>query len=400
MTEKYNFDEIVSRRSTDSVKWDLAKDDVLPMWVADMDFKTAPEITEAIVEKVSQGVFGYGLVPANFFDAIIHWWKETHQFNIKKEWILPGPGMIPTLSAILRTFVKPEENIIIQPPVYNHFYNFFENCEFGVVENNLIYNNGTYEIDFDDLEFKASDSKVKVLLLCNPHNPVGRVWKRNELEKIAEICAKHKVMVVSDEIHADLVYEGHQHIPFASVAENYDLESVTCGSPCKTFNLAGLPISYVISQNVEILNKIHKTFEIQETSYPNPIAATALIAAYQNGNNWLDELKIYLGENYQYLLEFIKENIPEIKVLPLEGTYLVWLDCHSLKKTSDDLSKILLEEEKLWVNSGTMYGKAGEGFLRINIACTKANLADGLNRLKDFYQKIPKSHIASKDFTS
>lgn len=386
MVNKYNFDEIIDRRGTNSVKWDLATDaEVLPMWVADMDFKTAPEITEAILKKVSHGVFGYNMTPPQFFDAIIDWWKDIHQFNIQKEWILPGPGMIPTLSAILRTLVKSGENIIIQPPVYNHFYHFFENCGFGLVENDLIYEGGNYQIDFDDLEFKASNPNTKLLLLCNPHNPVGRVWKKSELETIAEICLKHQVMVVSDEIHADLVFAGHQHIPFASVYENYDLASVTCGSPCKTFNTAGLPISYIISKNKEILNKIHKTFEVQETSYPNPIAATALIAAYQSGKQWMEELKIYLYENYQYFVEFIAENLPQIKVLPLEATYLVWLDCRSLNKTSDELSKILLEEEKLWVNPGTMYGAAGEGFLRINIGCPKEYLVDGLNRLQRFY---------------
>lgn len=386
MADKYNFDEIINRRGTDSVKWDLATDaEVLPMWVADMDFKTVPKITEAILKKVSHGVFGYGITPPQFFDAIIDWWKDIHQFNIQKEWILPGPGMIPTLSAILRTFVKPGENIIIQPPVYNHFYHFFENCGFGLVENNLIYEAGNYQIDFDDLEFKVSNPHTKMLLLCNPHNPVGRVWKKSELEKIADICSKHQVMVVSDEIHADLVFEGHQHIPFIAIAENYNLQSVTCGSPCKTFNLAGLPISYVISENKEILNKIHKTFEIQETSYPNSIATIALITAYKNGKEWMEELKIYLYENYQYLSEFIRENLPKIKVLPLEATYLVWLDCRSLNKISEELSKILLREEKLWVNPGTMYGAAGEGFLRINIGCPKEYLVDGLNRLQRFY---------------
>jgi cystathionine beta-lyase len=386
MANKYNFDEIINRRGTDSVKWDLAKDaEVLPMWVADMDFKTAPEITEAILKKVTHGVFGYSITPPQFYDAIVDWWKDIHQINIKKEWILPGPGMIPTLSAILRTFVKPGEEVIIQPPIYNHFYHFFENNEIGLVENNLIYKGGKYQIDFDDLEFKASNPNTKLLLLCNPHNPVGRVWKKSELETMAEICSKHQVMVVSDEIHADLVFEGHQHIPFIAIAENYNLQSVTCGSPCKTFNFASLPISYIISENKEILNKIHKTFELQETSYPNPIAATALIAAYQSGKQWMEELKIYLYENYRYLLEFIFENLPRIKVLPLEATYLVWLDCSSLNKFSEELVKILLEEEKLWVNPGTMYGAAGEGFLRINIGCPKEYLVDGLTRLRSLY---------------
>lgn len=389
MANKYNFDEIINRRGTDSVKWDLSKDaDVLPMWVADMDFKTAPEITVAILKKISNGIFGYGNIPENFFPSIIDWWEDIHQFKMKKEWIITGPGMIPTLSAIVRTFVNPGENIIIQPPVYNHFYHTVENCNVGLVENNLIYENGNYRIDFDDLELKASNPKTKLLLLCNPHNPVGKVWERNELEKVAEICSRHHIMVVSDEIHADLVFDGHQHISFASVASNYNLNSVTCGSPCKTFNLASLPISYLISENSEVLSEINKTFEIQETSYPNPIAAEALIAAYKNGKAWMEELKIYLYQNYQYLLEFVNLNLPEIKVAPLEATYLVWLDCTSLNKSSDDLSNILLEQEKLWVNSGTMYGKAGEGFLRINIGCPKEHLIEGLKRLRNYYDSI------------
>ena len=388
MATKYNFDEIINRRGTHSVKWDLAKDvEVLPMWVADMDFKTAPEITVAILKKVSHGVFGYGFTPPDFFDAIIDWWKEIHHVNIKKEWILPGPGMIATLSAILRTFVKPGEKIIIQPPVYNHFYTFLENGELDKVENNLIYQNGTYQIDFQDLERKASDPKTTLLLLCNPHNPVGRVWTRGELEKIAEICSKHQVMVVSDEIHADLVFEGQQHIPFVSIAENYDLEALICGSPCKTFNLAGLPISYVISENAEVLNQIHQTLKIQEMSDPSPIAAEALIAAYKNGKEWVKELKIYLYENYDYFLEFMKKHLPKITVIPLEGTYLVWLDCRSLNINGDEPSRVLLEEQKLWVNPGSMYGHAGEGFLRINIGCPRRVLEEALKRLHDFYGK-------------
>ena len=385
---KYNFDEIISRKNTNSVKWDLAKDvEVLPMWVADMDFKTAPEILKTISEKVSHGIFGYSDIPDNFHQSIIDWWKDNHDFNIEKDWLLPVPGMIVSLSAIVRTFLKPDENIILQTPVYNHFFNIADNCSCNILENDLIYKDGSYEIDFDDLEAKASKSKTKLLLMSNPHNPVGRVWKKEELVKIAEICSKHQVMVVSDEIHADLVFENHKHIPFASIAANYDLLSVTCGSPCKTFNLSGLSISYIISQDKHILKQINKTLEIQETIYPNPIAADALIAAYTKGNNWLKEMKIYLWENYQFLLKFCGEHLPEIKVISLEATYLVWLDCSFFNKTSDEISKILIDEEKLWLNSGTMYGKAGEGFLRMNIACPRELLVKGLKRLEKFYLK-------------
>ena len=388
MANSYNFDEIIDRRSTDSVKWDLSTDrDVLPMWVADMDFKTAPEITEAIMRKMELGIYGYNLIPADFFDSIIHWWKEVHHFEIKKEWILPGPGMIPSLSAILRTFVKPGENIIIQPPVYNHFYDLLENCRFGLVENNLMIKERRFQIDFDDLEAKASDPETTLLLLCNPHNPVGRAWKKDELERIATICSENGVMVLSDEIHADLAYDGHQHFSFADIARDYNLKYMSCCSPCKTFNLAGLPISYMISQDQQLLAAVHKTMVIQETSYPNPVAGEALMAAYRNGGKWLHELKDYLYQNYQYLVDFADQYLPEIVVTPLEATYLVWLDCRKLNKTSQELSQILLEQEKLWVNPGTMYGQAGEGFLRINIGCPRETLEEGLGRFRNFYRK-------------
>lgn len=385
---KHNFDEIIPRKNTNSVKWDLANDaEVLPMWVADMDFKTAPEILESISDKVSHGIFGYSIIPKNFSEAIIDWWRENHRFTIEKDWILPVPGMILSLSAIVRTFLKPDENIVLQTPVYNHFFSIIESCSCNLLENNLIYEDGTYQIDFNDLEIKASDPKTKMLLISNPHNPVGKVWKKSDLQKIAEICSTCDVMVVSDEIHADLVFENDRHIPFASIAADYDLLSVTCGSPCKTFNLSGLPISYIISQNKMILKQIYKTLEVQETIYPNPIAADALIAAYTKGKDWLDELKIYLWENYQFLLKFCEKHLSEIKVIPLQATYLVWLDCSFFGKTSDELSKILLDEEKLWLNPGTMYGKAGEGFLRINIACPRETLIEGLKKLEKFYLK-------------
>ena len=388
MANSYNFDEIIDRRSTDSVKWDLSTDrDVLPMWVADMDFKTAPEITEAIMRKMELGIYGYNLIPADFFDSIIYWWKEVHHFEIKKEWILPGPGMIPSLSAILRTFVKPGENIIIQPPVYNHFYDLLENCRFGLVENNLMIKEERFQIDFDDLEAKASNPETTLLLLCNPHNPVGRAWKKDELERIAAVCSENGVMVLSDEIHADLIFDGHQHFSFADIARDYNLKYMSCCSPCKTFNLAGLPISYMISQDQQLLAAVHKTMVIQETSYPNPVAGEALMAAYRNGGKWLHELKDYLYQNYQYLVDFAEQYLPEIVVTPLEATYLVWMDCRKLKKTSQELSQILLEQEKLWVNPGTMYGAAGEGFLRINIGCPRETLEEGLGRFRNFYRK-------------
>ncbi|AZA84369.1 cystathionine beta-lyase [Chryseobacterium lactis] len=379
---KYNFDEIIERRGTDSVKWDWAKEDVLPMWVADMDFKTAPEVIQAISEKVSHGVFGYGTIPENFNQSVMDWWETHHNFTIEKEWLLPATGILPSLSAIVRTFVKPDENIILQTPVYNHFFTILENYGCHIVCNDLKYKDGNYSIDFEDLEKKASDAKTKLLLLCNPHNPVGKVWTRADLERIAEICSRNKVMVVSDEIHSDLIFNDRRHIPFVSVAQHYELESVTCGSPCKTFNFSGLPISYLISWDKNILEQTRKTLELQENSYPNPIAMEALIAAYTKGHEWMNELKEYLYQNFIFLKNFCNEHLPEIKVIPLEATYLVWLDCSALGKTSDELSKILLTEGKVWLNSGMMYGENGEGFLRINIGCPRELLTEGLERLK------------------
>ncbi len=379
---KYNFDKIIERRGSHSVKWDWGKEDILPMWVADMDFQTAPEVIQAISEKVSHGIFGYGTIPKNFHDSVIDWWETNHNFRIEKDWLLPATGVLPSISAIIRTFVRPDEKIILQPPVYNHFFSILENYGCSIVCNDLKYEAGNYTVDFDDLEKKASDPKTKLLLLCNPHNPVGKVWTREDLEKIAEICSRNKVMVVSDEIHSDLIFNDRKHIPFVSVARDYNLQSVTCGSPCKTFNFSGMPVSYLISRDKAILEQTFKTLELQENCYPNPIAMEALMAAYTKGYEWKHELKNYLYENFILLENFCSEELPEIKVIPLEATYLVWLDCRAFGITSDELSKILLMKGKVWLNSGTMYGKSGEGFLRINIGCPRAVLKEGLERLK------------------
>lgn len=384
----YNFDEIIPRRGTNSIKWDSVADaNVLPMWVADMDFKTSPEIIKALSKKAEQGMFGYSFTPQELYNAIINWWEGSHQISLKKEWLLPVPGMIPVLSAIVRAYLIKGDHIIVQSPVYNHFFTLIENCECKAIENHLIYENGSYKIDFDDLELKASDPKAKMLLLCSPHNPIGRVWTQQELEKIASICSKHHVMVVSDEIHADLVYKDHRHIPFLSVAENYDLLSITCGSPCKTFNLSNLSVAYVISKDLEVKKQIAKILSVQETYTINPFAVEALIAAYSHGRNWMEELKEYLYDNYLYLVDFCKNHLPEISVSPLQATYLVWLDCSALEKEANELSKLLFKEEKLWLNPGTMYGNAGEGFLRMNIACPREVLKEGLNRLKKYIHK-------------
>lgn len=388
---QYNFDEVIDRRGTNSVKWDLCTPDVLPMWVADMDFKTAPVITESLQKIISTGIYGYSLVPDAFYESVISWWIKQHNFTIKKEWLLATTGVLPSLSAIIRTFVKPGENVILQTPVYNHFFSTLENCGCTVLQNDLMYNDGIYSINFEDLENKAADSQTKLLLLSNPHNPIGRVYERAELEKICQICSKHNVMVVSDEIHSDLVFEPKKHTPFIEVSCQYDIAAISCGSPCKTFNMSGLPISYIVSQNKELLDKVQQTLDMQDTLYPNILAVNALIAAYSHGDVWVKDLKSYLVENYKYLVDFCSENLPQVKVIPLDATYLVWLDFGFLNQNATQLSQMLLEEEKLWLNAGTMYGTSGEGFLRMNIACPRVLLIEGLDRLKRFYNQ--KKHL-------
>lgn len=379
---KYNFDEIVTRKDTGSIKWDEGPfGEVLPMWIADMDFKSAPEILAALDKRIAHGVFGYTAIPDAFYDAITAWWKRRYGFAPEKEWLVPVSGVIPALSAAIQALSKNGDKVIIQTPVYNHFYSSIENSGRIMIENNLLYNDGTYTIDFDDLAQKAADPKAKLLIISNPHNPVGRVWTKRELQALGDICLQHNVVVISDEIHADLVFEGHFHIPFASLGEKYSRNSVTLSSPTKSFNLAGLQVGYFFTENEQFRKSIQSSFTLMGIELLNIFGITALITAYNESEEWLDALKEYLYDNYLFLTEFIALHLPHIKVTPLEATYLVWLDCTAFGKTADALSDGLLENQKLWVNSGTMYGSSGEGFLRINIATPRSLLKIGIEKL-------------------
>lgn len=379
---KYNFDELVPRRGSNSYKWDSAgSEDVLPMWVADMDFCTAPAVVEALRKRVEHGIFGYVKVPTAYYDAIGDWFKRRHSWRVEKDWILFTTGVVPALSAIIKALTHPGDKVLVQIPVYNCFFSSIRNDECEMVANPLIYRNGAYSIDFDDLEKKAADPRVKLLLLCNPHNPAGRVWTRQELTRIGEICLKNDVFVVADEIHCELVYPGHQYIPFASISEDFLHSSVTCTSPSKAFNLAGLQVANIFAANPAVRKKIDKALNVNEVCEINPFAVEALIAAYNEGEEWLEELRQYLLGNYNYLKRFFEEQLPQFPVLALEGTYLVWVDCSVLKQSSEEIVKMLLEKEMLWVNEGSMYGEAGDGFIRINIACPRQLLIEGLNRI-------------------
>ena len=378
---KYNFDSINNRVGTNSVKWDIHPD-VIPLWVADMDFQVLPELKEALSKRVDEGIFGYTLVPESYYEAIINWFDRRHHWHIDRSWILYTSGVIPAMAAALKAFTLPGEKVLIQTPVYNCFFSSIANCGCEPVENELVREGNTYRIDFADFENKCADPKTTVFLLCNPHNPAGRVWTKEELERMNEICMRHDVKVISDEIHCELIMPGYTFVPFASVSEACADNSVILNSPTKNFNIAGLQIANIICKNRQWLRRIDRAVNINETCDVNPFGVIALQEAYNKGAEWIDELNTYLYDNYKALKDFFHEELPKLEVLKLEGTYLVWVDITALEFTSDEVADKLLKEAKVWVNSGTMYGrKAGQGYLRINIATPRATLMEGLKRM-------------------
>jgi len=383
----YDFDRINDRRNTNSYKWDSASgDDVLPMWVADMDFRTAPCIIDALRRRVEHGIFGYTRVPERYYESVVGWFGRRHGWSITKDMILYTSGVVPAISAVIKALTEPGDKVIVQTPVYNCFFSSIRNNGCDVVVNPLLYDNCRYSMDYDDLEYKAKDPKVKLLLLCNPHNPAGRVWSAAELGKLNTICLRNNVMVVADEIHCELVFPGHRYTPFASVSNECLNNSITCNSPSKAFNTAGLQIANIISPSPEIRAKIDRAININEVCDVNPFGVEALIAAYSEGEEWLSALVDYLYHNYLTLRDYFAEHIPGLPVTMMEGTYLVWVDCRSLNIGSDTLERQLLEKERLWLNSGTMYG--ADGFIRINIACPRSVMLEGLDRFRKFIRHI------------
>ena len=379
----YNFDEVITRTNTNSIKWDAEKhDNLLPMWVADMDFKTAPEIIEALHHRLNHGIFGYSLTPPEFYSAIQYWWKKRHNLELEPTWIIPTTGIIQALLGIIKAYTTTNNQVLLLSPVYDHFFSSIENSDCKVITSELINTNGKFTINFYEVEELTAKPEVKLLIISNPHNPVGRVWTKEELIRLGEICNRNDVLVVSDEIHSDLVFPGFKHIPYASLGEAFSNKSITCCSPSKTFNLAGLQVGYVFSSNQAIKEHVEQSFLKQEMFLVSPFASTALIAAYEEGEAWVEALLTYLFNNYQYLESFIKNELPHVKVTPLEGTYLVWLDLNYYKINSTEFCDQLKENQSLWLNPGSNYGKAREGFVRMNIACPKSLLVNGLQRLK------------------
>ncbi len=382
---KYDFDQQISRRNTDSYKWDSApSEDVLPMWVADMDFRTAPAIVDALRRRVEHGIFGYTRVPDGYYKAVTDWFARRHGWTFDREWMIYTSGVVPAVSAVIKALTVPGDKVLVQTPVYNCFFSSIRNNGCEMVSSPLVFADHTYSINYDDLERKAADPKVKVMLLCNPHNPAGRVWRREELIRIGEICIRHGVVIVSDEIHCELVFPGHHYTPFASISENFLRHSVICLSPSKAFNIAGLQIANIVCADAGWRAKIDRAINDNEVCDVNPFGVIATQAAYNEGEEWLEQLLGYLYDNYLYMSDFCREHLPDFPITKLEGTYLVWMDCRKLGLSSEELERRLVNEAGLWLNAGTMYGKEGEGFMRWNIACPRAMLAEGLKRFVDF----------------
>lgn len=379
---KYNFNEIINRNNTNSSKWDTTQKDVIPMWVADMDFKVATSILDSILNRAQHAIFGYIMIPEEFYDAEILWWYKRHNFKIEKEWIEPTVGVIPSLSAVVQAFCEQGDKVLIQSPVYNYFNSSITNNKCEIVTNDLIYNNGKYTIDFEDFEEKVKDERVKLFILCNPHNPVGRVWTKEELTIMGNLCIKYHVIILSDEIHRDLVYSNFKYTPISSISKEILEQSITCTAPSKTFNLAGLKTSNIIVANKEYRERINRSLNINESIEPNVFGIEALISAYTLSDSWLDELLIYLEKNRNFAIEFINKNIPQLKIIKPEATYLLWIDCSKLNIDSQTLVDKIYELGKVRLSSGITYGKNADKFVRINIACPKELLEDGLQRIQ------------------
>lgn len=381
---KYDFDKTIDRRATNSYKWDSAPEGVLPMWVADMDFRTAPAIIDALQKRVAHGIFGYTRVPDAYYDAVTSWFSRRHGWDIDREWIIYTSGVVPAVSAVIKALTVPGDKVIVQTPVYNCFFSSIRNNGCEIVSNPLRRTADTYEMDFDALERCAADPRAKVMLLCNPHNPAGRVWTPDELTRLGNICLRNGVTVVADEIHCELVYQGFKYTPFASLSDAFLHRSVTCVSPSKAFNIAGLQIANIVAFDNDLRSRIDKAININEVCDVNPFGVAATIAAYNEGEEWLNQLVDYLHGNYEAMAEFCRRELPEFPITRLEGTYLVWMDCSSLGMPSDALEHALLDDARLWLNAGTMYGVEGEGYMRWNIACPRSVMLDGLNRFLNF----------------
>ncbi len=394
----FNFDEEIERTGTHSIKWEFlfeghklvfgdhaqakhGRDRLLPMWVADMDFRCPPAVIEALTERVAHGIFGYAMPSDSYYEAVIDWMARRYGVVVEREWLVLTPGVVPALNMLVETLIAPGDKVLVQRPVYYPFFAAIENNGGEIVSNTLVLENGRYTIDFDDLAAKAADPAVKMAILCSPHNPVGRVWTREELTRFGEICLANDVLVISDEIHCDLIYDGVAFTSFAAINETFAQKSIICTAPSKTFNMAGLKTSNIIIQDKEIRAKFNKTLNRHGLMGGNALGIVATEAAYTHGEAWLAEVMAYIEANYHFLVAYLAEHLPQLEVIRPEGTYLVWVDCRKLGLDPAARRQLLLGEAKVFLDNGEMFGPEGEGFERFNLACPRSILAEALERI-------------------
>lgn len=389
----YDFDRLIERKGTNSLKYDFAAErgkpeDVIPLWVADMDFQTPQEVTDAMIEACRHGIFGYTEVKLPYFQTVQNWYRTHFQWEPQASWLVKTPGVVFAICTAIRALTEPGDSVLIQRPVYYPFTDSILGNGRTLVNSPLIYRGGRYTIDFEDFEAKIIENRVKLFILCNPHNPVGRVWSEEELAGMGDICLKHNVTVVSDEIHADFVYSGRRHTVFAGIKPEYSDITITCTAPSKTFNLAGLQVSNIFISNRELRRTFRK--EMYRTGYIdlNTLGLVACQAAYEKGRPWLEELRLYLKGNLDFIRAFLEKELPQITLVEPEGTYLVWLDFRALGMTDEQLDQFMLHEAKLWLDHGSMFGPEGEGFQRINIACPRETLERAFTQLKHAIERL------------
>jgi len=389
---KYDFDTIIDRNNTNSIKWDFAEKvfsvkGILPMWVADMDFKVPDPVIDALKKVAEHGIFGYTATPQSYYDALKAWMVRRHNWDIKSEWVVYSPGVVPALFMLVKAFTKPEDQVIVQTPAYYPFFNAIQSSNCEILENPLRLENGQYRMDLADLESKVT-SRTKMIILCSPHNPIGRVWQETELRELGELCLKNDILIISDEIHQDIIFNGFKHIPFALISEELADRTIVCTGASKSFNLAGLQMSGIIIPNPELRERFSNTVGSCGILLPNIFAVAATEAAYRYGESWLGRLLDYLQGNLKFMTDYITKRIPGLEIIQPEGTYLVWLD---FRKCGIDLTKLdefLRENAKVALEEGTKFGAKEKGFERMNIACPRATLEEGLRRIEDGLSKM------------
>jgi cystathionine beta-lyase len=408
---KYDFDREIDRRGTSAVKWEFiqAGEDLvqwertdrfygegrtLPLWVADMDFRCPEPVVQALVQRAQHGIYGYTAQTASYHEAVVGWMYRRHGWRISPEWICTTPGVVPALNMMVRTFVSPGEAVLIQPPVYYPFFSAIKANGARLVTNPLALENGRYTMDFADLETKIQDPAVRMLILCSPHNPVGRVWSREELTRLGEICLEREILVIADEIHGDLIHRGYDFTSFGRLDEPLARRAIICTAPSKTFNLAGLHTSNILIPDEELRSRFEKTLHGNGLFGIGTFGVVALEAAYNHGEEWLEQVIDYIGDNLQFLQDYIHANVPRLTVIRPEGTYLVWLDCRGLGLDKWELKRLMLDQARVYLDEGFIFGPEGEGFERINIACPRSVLAEALARIKDTVDSLPPSRVA------